>query len=776
MTSVRNALGLGGKSASLRQLAQQRNTAFPLSLRDFVGAPPPGRIVRKTVSLDFLQRKFDEIVNHRDPPLFQAQLDSAEKKHGQSALSLAMVDRNGQYDLDDPFVSAELAGPGERLSFDVGLVGLAVTYYFYFQDLRTDRISLSVLRGEPAGLEIAVHFETIGPIELKVDGVFPDINLTGLKIRLKLEFGSADRLLSLSSYVEAMEQALENGKVTKVPWANPADPNPQFLFTTSFLGTKLQVTGFKTGLEAMARRAMKSAVIKKQVHVDASVDATGLPDGTVAGKLESAIASGIFDAWSSQETRTAVDTLLTRFIVGGDFPVADVASDGQTLTIDYIVRPGQLEPFPESPQPPLDPGALANIDHIVVLMMENRSFDHMLGYLSREKGRRDIDGLKGDEKNRYAGKDYPSFKLTDTDFFQSPPHSHEPVESQINGGKMDGFAAAFAQKFAGTDVDPGRVMGYHPAEHVPVYDALASQFMVCQRWFAAHPGPTFCNRFYTVTGRLNRNAFGLHERDNPHLADFRPVKTKTLFDHLSEHGVPWRYYENRYCFLRLFDRYTLDDEAIVDFNDPVKGFLASARAGTLPSVSFIDPNFVDEPDDGDNDDGPPADIRAGQHLIGRIVNALMAGPKWQKTLLVITYDEHGGFYDHVNPREFSANARPVSGIDHYGARVPAFVVSPWVDAGAACNIVFDHTAIPKTIIRRFLGANPPDMGERVSAANDLSLVLRVSPRTDKPAVPVPPLPVRNALTARLVADNAETDDFKEILRAMRKRHPLARPI
>lgn len=773
MASVRNALGLVGKSASLRHLAQQRNAAFPLSLRDFVGAPPPGRIVRKTVSLDFLQRKFDEIVNHRAPPLFLARLDSKKKKHGQSALSLAMVDRNGQYDLDDPFVSGELAGPGERLSFDVGLGGLAVTYYFYFQDLRTDRISLTVLRGEPAGLEIAVHFETSGPIELKVDGVFPDINLTGLNIKLKLEFGSANRLLSLSSYVEAMDQALQSGKVAKVPWANPADPDPQYQFTTSFLGSKVQVTGFKSGIEAMARRALKDAIIKRQFHVDVSVDARGLPDGTVAGKIENTLVSKLFDAWSDEKTRAAIDMLLTRFIVGGDFPVTGVASDGQALTVDYIVPPGQLEPFPENPQPPLDPGALANIDHIVVLMMENRSFDHMLGYLSKDKGRSDIDGLKGDENNRYAGKDYQSFELPDTNFFQSPPHSHGPVESQINGGKMDGFVAAFAQKFAGAELDPGRVMGYHPAAHVPVYDALASQFMVCQRWFAAHPGPTFCNRFYTVTGRLNRNAFGLHETDNPHLADFQPVKTKTLFDHLADHGVSWHYYESRYCFLRLFERYTLDDAAIVDFNDPVKGFLASARAGTLPAVSFIDPNFVDEPDEGDNDDGPPADIRAGQHLIGSIVNAVMNGPQWHKTLLVITYDEHGGFYDHVNPREFSANARPVSGIDYYGARVPAFVVSPWVDAGAACNVVFDHTSIPKTIVRRFLGANPPDLGERVAAANDLSAVLRSSPRTDTPSIPIPPRPQANALTAKLAAENADADDFKEIMRAMRKRYPLA---
>ena len=186
-------------------------------------------------------------------------------------------------------------------------------------------------------------------------------------------------------------------------------------------------------------------------------------------------------------------------------------------------------------------------------------------------------------------------------------------------------------------------MGYYNAGQVPVYDALAREFMICQRWFAAHPGSTFCNRFYTLTGRLNRDSFGNFEFNNFTGDDFKPVSTKTIFDHLSDHGVSWHYYEHRYCTLRLFERYTTDINYIVDVDDPSRGFYASAMAGTLPSVSFIDPNFIDEPDGQDNDDGAPSDIRAGQNLIGRVVNAVMQGPKWNKTLLIITYDEHGGF-------------------------------------------------------------------------------------------------------------------------------------
>lgn len=771
ITSIREQLSVIGKSASLHEIAVKRKAGFPLSLREFVGAPPPGRIAHKSVSFDFLQRKFDEIINQRNPPLFEIKLNSEKHKHGQSTVSVAMVDRNGAYDHTDPFVNQELSAPGERLGFDVG----PLTYYFYLQELHSNRISLKLLPGQPASLELAVGFETQGPIELKVDGALvPDIDLTGFSIKIRLEFGHANGLISLFSYIEALEQAFRAGKITG--YGTTPDHSLQYRFTTKFMGKQVSAVASASKIEEAARGALKNIIVSKQFHTGISVDASVLPDGVTSGKIESAINSKLFDALSTPAVREKIDGLLTRFIVGGDFLVTAATNDEQSLYIDYIVPPGQLEPFPETPQAPLEPGLLANIDHIVVLMMENRSFDHMLGYLSKHGGHSDVEGLRRDEKNRYLGRDYPSFPLSDTNFFQSPPHSHGPVEAQINGGKMDGFVAAFAQKFTDDeDVDVGRVMGYHPAEHVPAYDALAREFAICDHWFAAHPGPTFCNRFYTLTGRLNRNQFGLPETDNPHLAEFQPVKAKTLFDHLTAAGIDWHYYENRYCFLRLFERYTLDDQLIVDFNDPVKGFIASAQAGTLPAVSFIDPNFVDEPDSGDNDDGPPADIRAGQNLIGTIVNALINGPNWPNTMLLITYDEHGGFFDHVDPFKHSANAKPVSGIDHYGVRVPAFVVSPWVDAGTVSKTVFDHTSIAKTIILRFLHANPPDMGERVAAANDVSQLLRSTARTDKPTIPIPPRPQANAFAEKMaLAAEPETDDFKEILRAMRARYPLPR--
>lgn len=146
----------------------------------------------------------------------------------------------------------------------------------------------------------------------------------------------------------------------------------------------------------------------------------------------------------------------------------------------------------------------------------------------------------------------------------------------------------------------------------------------------------------------------------------------------------------------------------------------------------------------------------------------------QCTLLIITYDGQCGFFDHVPPPSTVA----VSAIDHLGVRIPTFVISPWVDRGAATStthpdLVFDHTSIAKTIARCFMSANPPDMGERMAAANDLSLLLRPTMRTDLPNIPVPPAPPVNLAFAKLSREAMEDDqDFKGVLQALRARHPV----
>ncbi len=188
------------------------------------------------------------------------------------------------------------------------------------------------------------------------------------------------------------------------------------------------------------------------------------------------------------------------------------------LTLDYIGPQYNFQfPVPcksDWPGGPLNPGTLANIDHIIVLTMENRSFDHMLGYLSLpyEKGgmnRTDIDGLKGDEFNTYNGRTIKSFRLPyeDTIFSPGPSNTFESTTTAVNGSRMDGFVQAHADAYGNTMAH--RVMGYHGADNVPTYDALAREFAICHRWFASFPGETFPNRFFELTGRPNIDPWGM---------------------------------------------------------------------------------------------------------------------------------------------------------------------------------------------------------------------------------------------------------------------------
>ena len=458
---------------------------------------------------------------------------------------------------------------------------------------------------------------------------------------------------------------------------------------------------------------------------------------------------GVYTSRDGVVFRPGVNRRLTRLLVGGDHRLLAFEGKGEQLTVDYLAF-DQLPPLPEVPRPDLSPQGLENIHHLVVVMMENRSFDHLLGYLGKEGGRTDIEGLQDDpqqppKKNSFDGVDYPPRARVDSLFPLSPCHGFDCVDRQIHGKgaddeSMGGFIADFAERAAkaarkGVPIAAPDIMCYHQAAQVPVYDALAREFLVCDHWFCSHPGGTFPNRFYATTGRLDRDAHGQPEVNNGE--PLEPSVAKTVFDHLSERGISWRYYEHGYGFLRLFDRWRFDDTNVVGIDDPERGFYAAARDGTLPAVSYIDPDFIEVPPG--NDDHAPSDLAAGQHLIGRIVNALVQGPAWPKTLLLVTYDEHGGFYDHVPPPP----AVPVSGIDHYGVRVPALVVSPWVDRGAVSKTVFDHTSILQTICRRFMGRNPPDLGDRVAQAKDLSEVLRGTVRPERPAIPLPPAPAAN---------------------------------
>ncbi len=360
---------------------------------------------------------------------------------------------------------------------------------------------------------------------------------------------------------------------------------------------------------------------------------------------------------------------------------------------------------------------LNKIKHIVILMLENRSFDHMLGY-QKLRGR-PVNGLTPEMNNTYNGANYLVSHLSDTQFELDPCHSSNCVARQI-GNNNGGFILDYARAQP-TATKPEEILGYYDETDLPVYDFLSREFCVCDQWYSSVPGPTWPNRLYALTGSSGGNT------DNKTVPLYN---RKSFVRHLDAANVSWRWYCHDISTLRLVDGnyrighdsnfFYFDNRTIFD---PVC-FIDHARSGDLASVSWIDPNFVDFGTSKTyaNDDHPPADVKAGQALALKLYNALIASPVWDQTLLVITYDEHGGFFDHVMPESAPGDTN----FNTFGCRVPTIIVSPWVARGAISSQTFDHTSIIKTILLRFCRTSDgtiPDMGKRIEAAMHLGSVL-----------------------------------------------------
>ena len=371
-------------------------------------------------------------------------------------------------------------------------------------------------------------------------------------------------------------------------------------------------------------------------------------------------------------------------------------------------------------------------------MMENRSFDHLLGYLTLENGRTDVDGLTKDMHNTYKGKDYFPKRRMDTAFKskQDPCHASACVMEQLqnnNGGFVDNYANTHPD-----DPEVDLVMNYYNGVTLNVYDQLVRDYCICDKWFCSVDGSTWPNRLYSIAGQSGGT------KDN---------KTIPIYDlpsfvrHLSSGKISWRWYAHRSpATLRLVDskyrnlfHLKSDHFSYFDRRSAFGGnsFLEDVAQGKLAAVSWIDPDFGDpltQSHKNENDDHPPVDITAGQELVLKLYSAVANGPQWNKTLLVVVYDEHGGLYDHVPPPS-AADDR--TNFRRYGLRVPAFIVSPWVDANTVSHTVFDHTSVIKTILLRFCrraDGSIPDMGARVTGAAHLGIVLTRSTPRSAPAM------------------------------------------
>ncbi|MBV9579384.1 MAG: RICIN domain-containing protein [Chloroflexi bacterium] len=696
------------------------------------------RLKTRTISLAYLETRLGEFINLRtDPPIRQVRLDNTG--------IFGSLQPESYFDLQS--IEADPPAPGplpptfvEGVRFTSSPRSLdRLDHGVYFDSLEMLSVSAHVDLGLATPLIVEVTFKCSDEQPTDFHGSVGTV--THFSVRFGLTFGLDE----------------SRGLVDLMSWVSDI----QGLTITSEAGNLYHVSGHFLGQPVSADipspATYVSGLIDKVINVKVTTPSSTQPGGIVQEIARQKIYDMLTapDPFDGTTARDRLNETVTGWLVGGSVDgesgcaIESVAIQGGTLQISYRGPRDTFVPSVPAGWPSgtdFSPGNLANIDHIVVLTMENRSFDSMLGYLSLTTdkggmGRNDVDGLKGGEFNLLDGQICPSvpFVARDTIFAPDPPHDYELVQRAIDGGKMDGFAQSFAVEHG--PALAARIMGYHPAENVPVFDALARDFAIGHRWFASHPGPTFCNRFHELTGRLNLDVHGRWEYDNS--SPMRAVFTPTIFDYLTAQNVTWKYFEHHYCFLRFFQNGTFDPTNIVAFEDPGLGFAAVARAGALPSVTFIDPHYIELPP-GSNCDGPPADVAPGQDLVQRVVEALASSPTWAKTLLIITYDEHGGFYDHVPPPP-AVKVTPES-IDTYGVRVPTFVVSPWVTAGsvfghdavgASPSLHFDHTSILKTIARRFLHQNPPFMGARYAAANDLSSVLNSTPRVEqfRPFIP-----------------------------------------
>jgi len=295
-------------------------------------------------------------------------------------------------------------------------------------------------------------------------------------------------------------------------------------------------------------------------------------------------------------------------------------------------------------------------------------------------------------------------------------HEHDGAMLQLGSAAnpMSGFAESFRLRYPdATQAELDQVMAYFDCgdtaanDTLPVLHALARSFGVCDHWFSSMPGPTWQNRFFAHSGTCLGHLL-MPTQKTPQ--DTHIYYQETIFDRLSDANINWKIFHDgipqSIVLTRLLTRY-------LTFRgyDSMENFFqqAAGNADDFPEYAFIEPCFFGA---AENDQHPPADVRRGEQLIAQVYNVIRSNPKlWESTLLVVTYDEHGGFYDHVPPPATIAPDGYTTEwtFDRLGVRVPAILVSPWIDAGVI-STVFDHTSLLRYLCEKW---NMPPLGQRM---------------------------------------------------------------
>ncbi|MGB8064382.1 MAG: alkaline phosphatase family protein [Candidatus Sulfotelmatobacter sp.] len=374
------------------------------------------------------------------------------------------------------------------------------------------------------------------------------------------------------------------------------------------------------------------------------------------------------------------------------------------------------------------PPGLDALKHIVVLMMENRSFDHMLGSVPGIGGMDDAGAFSNPDTTGAIVKPQPLAQFQGQ--LQPDPDHHFPaVDLQIFGGNtapgrqanMQGFVKSYYNQQQ--NVGHSQVILYYFKQgDLPVLTTLAQEFAVFNRWFASIPGPTICNRAFahygTSFGRVDMNLLYINE-------PFKSIYDR-LINATPKHTSKLYYYDTASSTMEIVNLLQNQPELFGTYDQ----FLSDCENGTLPEYSFVEPNYSDhDTDTGEevaNDQHPDHNVQAGEAFIASVYNAIKGNADlWASTALLIVYDEHGGIFDHVPPPpctsdQFAASANDTGtgqpfAFDRLGVRVPAILVSPWVPKGTVVSRVFDHASIPATVTKWFLGDYSPRSPRETSA-------------------------------------------------------------
>ncbi len=352
------------------------------------------------------------------------------------------------------------------------------------------------------------------------------------------------------------------------------------------------------------------------------------------------------------------------------------------------------------------PGCKSNdgpegITTYVFMMMENRSYDHFFG------SRKMLESLAGDglvstmTNPDLNGAPVALWEPDDTttsgtngECDMDPPHGWDELHASWNNGANDGFVKEHQMQYPG-QIHP---MQYLTRKELPVSYALADAYTSCDRWFCSVMGPTWPNRFYWAAGQ----SFGLMDNTLPASGQFNGA---SVYHRLQAKNIDWAYYYGSIPVLAV-----ITDIDVMPHIHRFDQFMVDAAAGKLPPVVYIDPAF------NDNDDHPPVHPINGQELIATVYTALATSPQWKNCMLVITYDENGGFFDHVSPGQVPDDMA-AQGFGQLGFRVPAMVIGPYVKENTVISTQYDHTSALAHLENTF---DLAPLTMRVSAATDLS--------------------------------------------------------